>query len=382
MAGSPLTAVVVGGGIGGLTAALSLLKASVRVQVFEQAPELTEIGAGIQLSPNCSRVLHRLGLGPALARIAVRPDALESRHWEDGRLLGSYSVNSTPPQYGAPHYLVYRPDLLNILMGAMPDGVVHLGRRATGLHCDDVSATAEFADGMAATADLVIGADGIHSVVRSALFGESLPSFSGTVAYRGRVPAAKVSGLRIPNTSTKWWGPVPEHHLVHYPMAGGRLVNVVGVVPEQWHTESWTAKGKVPDLAAAFRTFHSPVPELVGAVEEVYKFAIYDRAPLVEWTSGLVSLLGDASHPMVPFMAQGAAMAIEDAAILARCLSGAAADATAGGVRGALLRYSHTRRERTSRMQSGSRADTSGTWGGRDWVYGYDAHAAPLSGPA
>ena len=154
-------------------------------------------------------------------------------------------------------------------------------------------------------------------------------------------------------------------------------MNVVGVVPEQWHTESWTAKGKVPDLAAAFRNFHPPVPELAGAVEEVYKFAIYDRAPLAEWTSGRVSLLGDASHPMVPFMAQGAAMAIEDAAILARCLRGGAGD-----VSGALLRYSHTRQERTSRMQSGSRADTSGTWGGRDWVYGYNADTAPLSGPA
>jgi salicylate hydroxylase len=351
----------------------------VRVQVFEQAAALTEIGAGVQLSPNCSRVLHHLGLGPALARVAVRPDALESRHWADGRLLGSYAVNSLPPQYGAPHYLVYRPDLLDVLMGAMPDGVVQLGRPVTGLYHDDVTAAVEFADGTSAAADLVIGADGIHSVIRSALFGESLPSFSGTVAYRGRIPAAKVAGLRIPNTSTKWWGPVPEHHLVHYHMAGHRLVNVVGVVPEQWHIESWTARGKVSDLTAAFENFHSPVPELVGAVEEVYKFAVYDRAPLAEWTSGRVSLLGDASHPMVPFMAQGAAMAIEDAAILARCLSSAVAE---GDVRGALLRYSHTRQERTSRMQSGSRADTSGTWGGRDWVYGYDAYAAPLSGPA
>jgi salicylate hydroxylase len=378
MAGSSLAAIVAGGGIGGLTAALCLRQAGVQVDVFEQAPALAQIGAGIQLSPNSARVLHHLGLGPALERIVVRPDALESRHWADGRLLGSYSVNGTPPRYGAPHYLVYRPDLLDVLMGAMPGGVVHPGRRATGLHQDDASATVGFADGGSATADLVIGADGIHSVIRSALFGDSLPSFSGTVAYRGRVPAAKVAGLRIPNTSTKWWGPVPEHHLVHYHMAGHRLVNVVGIVPEQWHTESWAAKGKVADLAAAFSDFHPPVPELAGAVDEVYKFAIYDRPPLAEWTSGRVSLLGDASHPMVPFMAQGAAMAIEDGAILARCLSGVAA----GDVGGALLRYSHTRRERTSRMQSGSRSDTSGTWGGRDWVYGYDAYAAPLSGAA
>jgi salicylate hydroxylase len=380
MAGSSLTAIVVGGGIGGLTAALCLRQAGMRVEVYEQAPARAEIGAGIQLSPNCTRVLHHLGLRPGLEPIAVRPDALESRHWTDGRLLGSYSVNGIPLRYGAPHYLVYRPDLLDVLADGLPAGVVHLGRRATGLYQDDATATVEFADGGSATADLVIGADGIHSVIRSVLFGDSLPSFSGTVAYRGRVPAAKVVDLQIPNTSTKWWGPVPEHHLVHYPMAGYRLVNVVGVVPEQWQTESWAAKGQVSDLVAAFSDFHPPVPELAGAVDEVYKFAVYDRAPLAEWTSGRVSLLGDASHPMVPFMAQGAAMAIEDAAILARCLSGAA------DVRDALLRYSHTRRERTIRMQSGSRSDTSGTWGGRDWVYGYDAYAAPLSeswsGPA
>ena len=396
MARSSRTAIVVGGGIGGLTAALSLRRAGVRVEVFEQAPALAEIGAGIQLSPNCARVLHHLGLRPALERIAVRPDALESRHWADGRLLGSYSVNGAPLRYGAPHYLVYRPDLLDVLTGALltdalltdagltdagPDGVVQLGRQAAGVYQDDASATVEFADGGSATADLVIGADGIHSVIRSALFGDSLPSFSGTVAYRGRVPAATVAGLRIPNTSTKWWGPVPEHHLVHYPMGGrDRLVNVVGVVPEQWHTESWTAKGEVSDLAAAFCDFHPPVPELVGALDEVYKFAIYDRAPLAEWTSGRVTLLGDASHPMVPFMAQGAAMAIEDAAILTRCLTGAVPSGPAS-VGDALARYSHTRRERTSRMQSGSRADTSGSWSARDWVYGYDAYTVPLAGP-
>jgi salicylate hydroxylase len=371
--GPALSAAIVGGGIGGLTAALSLLEAGVRVRVYEQAGALTEIGAGLQLSPNCSRVLHRLGLGPALERVGVRPDALESRGWQDGRLLGSYPVNGSPLQFGAPHYLVYRPDLLDVLIKAMPEGVVRLDHRVTELHQDAESATVVFSGGGSATADFVIGADGIHSVIRGALFGTDSPSFSGTVAYRGLLPAAKVAGLRIPNTSTKWWGPVPEHHLVHYHIGGGSLVNVVGVVPEEWHTESWTARGSVSDLVAAFEGFHPPIPELVGAVEEVYKFAIYDRPPLAEWTVGRVSLLGDASHPMVPFMAQGAAMAIEDAAILARCVSGCGPD-----VRRALLRYGQVRRERTDRMQSGSRADTSGTWGSREWVYGYDPYAASL----
>jgi salicylate hydroxylase len=331
------------------------------------------IGAGLQLSPNCSRVLHHLGLGPALARVGVRPDALESRGWQDGRLLGSYPVNGEPLQFGSPHYLVYRPDLLDVLVSAMPDGAVRLDHRVTEVHQDSESATVVFAGGGSATADFVIGADGIHSVIRAALFGADAPTFSGTVAYRGLLPAAKVAGLRIPNTSTKWWGPVPEHHLVHYHIGSGNLVNVVGVVAEDWHTESWTARGRVSDFVAAFGDFHPPVPELVGAVEEVYKFAIYDRPPLAEWTVGRVSLLGDASHPMVPFMAQGAAMAIEDAAILAGCVSRYGAD-----VRFALLQYAQVRRERTDRMQLGSRADTSGTWGSREWVYGYDPYAASL----
>src|ERR1700683_2117000 len=292
MTGPVLSAAVVGAGIGGLTAALSLLEVGVRVRVYEQATALTEIGAGLQLSPNCSRVLHYLGLGPALARVGVRPVALERRGWRDGGLLGSYPVNGDPLQFGSPHYPVYRPDLLEVLVSAMPDGVVRLDHRVTEVHQDSESATVVFAGGGSATVDFVIGADGIHSVIRAALFGADAPTFSGTVAYRGLLPAAKVAGLRIPNTSTKWWGPVPEHHLVHYHIRGGSLVNVVGVVPEDWHTESWTARGRVPDLVAAFDSFHPPIPELVGAVEEVYKFAIYDRPPLAEWTGGRGSLLG------------------------------------------------------------------------------------------
>jgi salicylate hydroxylase len=368
-------AIVLGGGIGGLTAALSLIDAGHQVRVFEQAAAVTAVGAGLQLSPNAARVLHNLGLGSALRETAVLPVALESRHWQDGRLLGNYEINGSPAPYGAPHYLIYRPDLLAALAAALPGGVMSLGCRAIAVSQDDASATVSFADGGEASGDFIVGADGIHSVVRSALFGPDKPVFSGTVAYRGLLPAAKVRHLQIPNTSTKWWGPVPDHHLVHYHIAGGDLVNVVGIVPEEWHTESWTARGAVPDFAAAFAGFHRPVPELIDAVEETYKFAIYDRPPLPEWTSGRISLLGDACHPMVPFMAQGAAMAVEDAAILGRVMAGAGP----GDVPGALLRYGHIRQQRTSRMQEGSRADTSGTWGTRDWVYGYDVYSEPLT---
>ena len=338
--GSQLSAIVLGGGIGGVTAALSLLEVGVSVKMFEQATSFPDTGAGIQVSPNAARVLHRLGLGPALDEVGVRPVRLESRHFEDGRLLGEHEVNGDPPRYGAAHYLLYRADLLRTLIEALPAGTLEFSKRATGFDQDPDSVTVSFEDGSDVRADFVIAADGIHSLARSVMFGPDQPRFSGTVAYRGLVPAPRVVDLEIPNTSTKWWGPTPEHHLVHYRIAAGRLVNVVGIVPEEdWRTESWTTRGEVSDFAAAFSEFHAPIPELVGSLEEVYKFAIYERSPLETWTVGRLTLLGDAAHAMVPFMAQGAAMAIEDAAVLARCLKGA----SGGEVPAVLGRYDRTR---------------------------------------
>ncbi len=368
-------AIVLGAGIGGLCAAISLRQAGLEVDLYEQVGSLSEIGAGIQISPNSSRVLHHLGLERALDAIAVRPHALESRDWATGELLGSYAVNGEPLQYGSPHYLVYRPELLDALLGALPAERLHLQKRCVEIEQGSGHVTVGFADGSDATGDLAVGADGIHSTVRSALFGDDQPTFSGTVAYRGLVASDAVAHLEIPNTSTKWWGPMPEHHLVHYPIASGTLVNVVGVVPEEeWVSESWTAKGDPSSLVNHFSQFAAPVPELVEAVNEVYKFAIYDRPPLERWTVGRITLLGDASHPMVPFMAQGASMAIEDAAVLGRCLEGV----MAADLSGPLERYDKIRRQRTDRMQIGSRVDTSATWNVRDWVYGYDPYAVPL----
>lgn len=369
---------MLGGGIGGLCAAIGLRQVDVDVEVFEQANDLSEIGAGIQISPNAARVLHHLGLKDRLEKVAVLPTSLDSRDWESGQLLGTYEVNCEPLPFGAPHYLVHRADLQRVLLDALFPDALRFGQRCTGVRAQSDQVRVEFADGSSTTADMAVGADGIHSAVRQALFGQDRPAFSGAVAYRSVVPSEQVEYLDLPNTSTKWWGPVKEHHLVHYHIADGRLINVVGVVPENdWQLESWTAEGDPSDFAAAFANFHAPIPELVGAVTAVNKFAIFDRPPLEQWTVGRVTLLGDASHPMVPFMAQGAAMAIEDAAILARCLEGAALERVVD----ALHLYDSIRRERTDRMQLGSRADTSTSWNAREWVYSYDPYSVDLREP-
>lgn len=370
-----LHAVIVGGGIGGLATALALRHSGLDVTVLEQADEFREVGAGLQVSPNSTKVLEYLGLGDQLAQTGVRPDRLESRHWQTGELLGEHELNGAHPRYGAPHYVMYRVDILDALLTALPKDVLHLGSRCVGVHQDRNGVRVDLANGSSVTGDLVIGADGIHSVLRESLLGTVAPTFSGTVAYRGLVPAERVAHLRLANTSTKWWGPTPEHHLVHYYVAAGKLVNFIAVVPEtDWVQESWTAKGDVTDLRAQFDSYHSPIPELVASVDEVFKWALHDRPPLPNWSRGRLTLLGDACHPMVPFLAQGSAMAIEDAAVLARCLEGRPAD----DIPAALVRYEHIRRERTERIQRAARSDTHESWRARDWIYGYDALTTPL----
>jgi 2-polyprenyl-6-methoxyphenol hydroxylase-like FAD-dependent oxidoreductase len=222
---------------------------------------------------------------------------------------------------------------------------------------------------------LVIGADGVHSAVRETLFGAMPACFSGLVAYRGIVPADRVRD--IPLISAKWWG--QDRHLVHYWVSQGRELNFVAPVPEAtWTEETWTAEGEVGDLLDALSDFAEPVRRVAGAAATLMRSALYDRDPLPSWGEGRVTLLGDACHPMLPFMAQGAGMAIEDAVVLARCLDGVPGD----GVEEALVRYARARLGRTSAVQGGSRANEflRGTSSGlsSDEVYGYDAWQVPL----
>ena len=344
----PISAGIVGGGIGGLTAALSLLRRGIDVHVYEQAPALGEVGAGVQVSPNATRVLHGLGLADELARTGVKPVAWHQRRWDDGRtLLRSPLAEPLEATFGFPHYQMHRADLLAALAAEVPAGRMHLGHRLTGLtdHVDRVEA--RFANGASVEVDVLVGADGIRSLVREELFGPEHPRFTGCAAYRGLVPAERLSALGLEVTSQVWMG--PGRHFVHYFVSGRRLVNFVAVIEQNtWTRESWTDRGSVAAALAAFAGWHPQVRAILEAVDETFIWALFDRAPLERWSAGRVTLLGDAGHPMLPFMAQGAAQAIEDGATLAACLAGAGpADVVA-----ALRRYEMARIPRATRLQS------------------------------
>ena len=392
---TPLTISIVGGGIGGLAAALHLLRAGHDVHVHEQASSIGEIGAGIQISPNASRLLHRLGLAAAMARTGVKPLWRHQRRWQDGRTLSRGPLGAeAESRFGAPYYNFHRADLIALLAAALPAERLHVGRRLTGLEHRDGEVEARFADGSRATSDLLIGADGIHSAVRAAIIGPEAPVFTGCVAWRGLVPATRVADLRLPVEAQNWMG--PGKHLVHYFVASQRLINVVAIVEQDdWTTESWTDRGEVSDVLAAYAGWHPQCTTLIGAMPETFKWALFDRPPLARWSVGRVTLLGDACHAMLPMMAQGAAQAIEDGATLAVCLDGVGRD----GVAGALQRYERARIPRASRLQAMSRANktnfhlpdgaeqaardarmTSGTtdWaaGSVAWLYDHDAGSA------
>jgi salicylate hydroxylase len=343
--------IIIGAGIGGLAAALTLRRAGFEVRVFEQAAELREVGAGIQISPNASRILQRLGLEQPMRRMGVRPHATVIRRWDDGRELSRQPLaDACERNFGAPYYHFHRADFLDLLSAALPHGVLHMDHRCVGLtqHADRVEV--QFHNGATADADVVVGADGIHSTVRNAIMGPESPRFSGHVAYRGLVPAARVAHLGIEVGASVWWG--PDHHFVHYFVGeGARYLNWVALTPGEWRVESWTARGEVADALKEFEGWHPQVRAIIGAVETTNRWALYDREPLPRWTVGRVTLMGDAAHPMLPYMAQGAVQSIEDAAVLAKCLE----RVDAHDVGAALIRYEQTRKPRASQCQEGSR---------------------------
>jgi salicylate hydroxylase len=320
MSRDALSVAIVGGGIGGLSAALSLLDAGVDVHVYERARTISEVGAGIQVSPNASRVLHRLGLADELAAMGVRPVAWHQRRWDDGRtLIWTPLADAVVEAFGFPHYQMHRADLLGSLMRALPAERVHVGHRFVGFEDRGERVEARFENGVRIEVDLLVGADGIHSIVRELLFGPASPRFTGCAAYRGLIPAERLRQLDLEVSAQVWMG--PGRHFVHYFVQQKRLVNFVGIVDQDaWTRESWTDRGDVADALAAFEGWHPQVRAILDAVEETFIWALFDRAPLERWSVGRVTLLGDACHPMLPFMGQGAAQAIEDGAALAACL--------------------------------------------------------------
>lgn len=346
-------ALVIGAGIGGMGAALALRRAGLDVSLFEQTVAQREVGAGIQISPNASRLLGRYGLGDAMAHVAVRPSAIVFRRWQDGRVLGREELgDAIERQYGAPYYHFHRADLINLLAEAFGRGNIVLGRRLVDIEQDESGVTAHFGDGTSARGDLLIGADGIHSRTREQLFGEEKPRFSGQIAYRGLAPAERVAHLGLPLDVTNWVG--PGGHFIHYYVSAGRFLNFVAVSEEaSWTREQWSDRGSISDALGKYEGWHPQIATILTAVDETFKWALFDRNPLPEWTRGRVALLGDACHPMLPFMAQGAAQAIEDGATLAACLKNNAFDVPA-----AFQAYVSSRKPRTTMLQAGSQANS------------------------
>ena len=348
-----LRILVVGGGIGGLTAALSLANRGHYVAVFEQAAAFGEVGAGIQMSPNCTRVLHDLGLEHELRTAAFLPEAIQFRHWRNGKVIGQSPLGADAVRrYGFPYYHVHRADLLNVLAEAARRVPNILLRCDAEARCFDqngdqvtLSTTGGDHEG-----DILLGADGIHSIVRAGLWGDDAARFTGCIAWRALIPAERLPRGQTRPMATIWWG--PGGHFVHYFVRRGELVNCVGVFEKSgWEVESWTERGDPGEFAADFAGWHDDIRRLIDNVDSnsLFKWALHDREPMPRWGKGRVTLLGDACHPTLPFMAQGAAMAIEDAAVLAGCLS------SDQDVPAALQRYEGLRRDRTALVQRGSR---------------------------
>ncbi|SDV51212.1 FAD-dependent monooxygenase [Chitinasiproducens palmae] len=368
---------IVGGGIGGLAAAIALGQQGFEVTVLEQAERFGRVGADINLTPNAVRALDGLGVGDSLREKGARPTYRISRLWDSGAETSRLEMSDAAErQYGAPQLTLHRADLVAALDGRLPPGVVRFGQRVRAIDQDGDAAFVETQDGQRHRFDVVIGADGIHSQVRAAMFGPDAPRFTGVVAYRAVVPVERV---QVPNTDafTKWWGPTPESQIVTFPLNRGRDIFIFATTAQDdWRDESWTLPGDVAELRAVYAAFHPEARALLDACDTVLKTALYERDPMPVISQGRLTLLGDACHPMMPFMAQGAGMAIEDAVVLARAI-GAADGAT--GMSEALQRYQAVRTPRTARIQIGSRGNAWLREGGNaDWVYGYDAWQTPL----
>jgi salicylate hydroxylase/6-hydroxynicotinate 3-monooxygenase len=375
-----LSIAVVGAGMGGLAVAATLRQAGFGVNVYEQAQRFGRIGAGIQMMPNSMKVLRGIGIEGRLRQVAFAPYSHLNRDGYTGEVTRELPMPES--LYNAPYLCLHRADLHDALLSAVPADAIHLGKKLVGLDQKNGQVTLSFADDSRATADAVVGADGVHSIVRDLVVGPDAPIHRGRIAYRAVFPAALMGGFDIGRSRTKWWG-TDRHIVIYYTNKAKGEVYFVTSVPEpaEWLTrESWSAKGDVRELRAAYEGFHEDVRNVLEACPDCHKWAILEREPLPRWSDGRVVLLGDSAHPMTPYMAQGAATSIEDAAILARCLTAVDGD----DVEGAFKRYEAHRKPRTSVVQAISSANTWMREGSSDtsWLYGYDAWNAPLDQPA
>ena len=346
MASAP-SVLIVGGGIGGLFAANALLAHGIAVSLYEQAPALGEVGAGVYVTPNAVRQLERVGLGPAVERYGARVGPRSAYFRHDGTPIAPVQVADAAGWNAC--FGMHRADLVELLAAHLPPGIVRAGHRAVGFEQDEARARVRFANGAVAEADVVVGADGIHSELRPHVFPPSTPVFHGTISYRGLVARARLQDWPIDRWEM-WAG--PSKHFLVFPVRHGTMVNYVGFVPtDEEMKESWSAPGDAEVLRREFRGWDPRVRALLDAVDQTFRWALYDREPLPTWTKGRLTLLGDAAHPMLPHLGQGANQSIEDGMALATML----AQAPSAGVPAMLAAYERLRRERVAEVQLGAR---------------------------
>ena len=396
-----LRVLIAGGGIGGLTAALALDRLGVGVAVYEQASELRDIGAGLQIGPNGARVLLDLGLADALAPIVCEAAGKEVRHWRTGQTWKLFDLGrDCVERFGAPYWMVHRGDLHRVLLHALRERVpdaLHLGAAVTGFEADANGVTVGLNDESQETCDVLIGADGIHSAVRAAMGHADRPSFTGIMAWRGIARAGALPPEMRRPVGVNWVG--PGGHVITYPLRGGAVFNFVGIVEgRDWAVESWTERGEVEECLADFAGWHPLVHEIIGNLDAPFKWALLGREPLAAWAQGRVCLMGDACHPTLPFLAQGANMAIEDGAVLARALAADAGHPAAALQRFEALRVPrttsivHRSREAAARFHNPALADDTAAveyinreWAPDlvrtryDWLYDYNALAVDVA---
>jgi salicylate hydroxylase len=388
---------VIGGGIGGLTAALALLKCGLDVDVYEQSARLGEVGAGFGISSNGTRVLYALGLEQALRGIQVVSSQRVIRHWQTGETWDWFDLGAvTRERYGTPHVMLHRGDLHGLLADAvrsLKPNAIHLAMRCVDVTQSHEHVEVQFDTGEAVSAAFVIGADGIHSKIRECLFGADRPEFSGCVAWRGVVPMQGLPAHIAQMPGTNWLG--PRGHVLHYPIRRGELMNFVSFVERNdWQIEGWIVQGTTGELADDFRDWHPDVHAIIRNIGTPFKWALMVRGPMECWTKGRITLLGDACHPTLPFLGQGAVMAIEDGYVIAACLKKYFGDPAT-----AFARYEDIRRERTAAVVQKSHENRklafkpalanrdavavsvaqewqqSLAWERMDWLYTYDATA-------
>ena len=345
---------IAGGGIGGLTSALCCAHFGAAVTVLEQSDQIREVGAGLQLSPNAMKVYQALGLADEIARLAFKPEALEMRLGQSGQSIFSVPITrKTEQKWGAPYLHIHRSDLIAVLLSAVQRSTkirVKLGHTVIGYEQLTQQVQTFTAEGGRLAADLLIGADGIHSLIRQQMCPEAPARFTGNVAWRAVVPTERLGSDLPPPTACIWVG--AKRHAVTYRLRQGKLCNFVGVIErEDWTEESWTLAGTRAEALADFEGWHPTLTRLIENADQQFRWALYDRAPLPRWSEGRVALLGDACHPTLPFMAQGAALAIEDAYLLAKRVCQNHPEDISHN----LERYFQQRIQRASSVQRGSR---------------------------